>query len=107
MRVRWVMIMLIAVITATTVSCTSSRPDLTTAKTNCATVGRELGAAPGTQAVWIRKIATAAPTGVLALDSGMRGLAQAIRGTDVARTDRAFSQVQTVCSRLGLWQVYH
>jgi hypothetical protein len=57
--------------------------------------------------MWLRKIATAAPTGALALDSAMRGLARAIHGTDVARTDRAFSQVQTVCTRLGLWQVYH
>lgn len=84
-----------------------ARPSLDVARTDCAIVGREGGAAPGHQAVWVREIINAPPSGIAPLDAAMRGLAQAFHGVDTAATNRALSGVEASCARLGLWQVYH
>jgi hypothetical protein len=96
----------VAIIVSAT-SCASARPDMSLAKTDCVAAGRELGAPPGDHAVWIRQIIGAPPSGARPLDAAMRSLADALRGVDTAKTNRAFSDVATVCARLGLWQSYH
>ena len=96
-----------AAIIVSAASCTSVRPDISVAKTDCAKVGRELGAPPGDQTVWIRQIIGAPPSGVRALDAAMRSLAGTLVGLDTVKTNKAFSGVVTVCAKLGLWQVYH
>jgi hypothetical protein len=103
--------LLLAVAVATlTASCTAAprqAADLAQAKANCAAVGRELGAPPGDQGVWIREIIAAPRSGISAIDTPMLELAVALRRTSTARTGQAFSGTVQACARLGLWQTYH
>ncbi len=77
------------------------------AKADCAAVGRELGAPPGDHKVWIQDIIAAPRSGIAAIDTPMRELAAALRGTSIASTDEAFSRAKDACVKLGLWEVYH
>lgn len=89
-----------------TASCVSAAPNRAAEKGSCAMVGRLLGAPPGGQAVWIKEIINAPPSGDTALDTAMHHLAAALHDGESARADGAISRVMTLCSALGLWRTY-
>jgi hypothetical protein len=91
----------------TTASCTSASPDHAVEKRNCATVGRLTGGSPEAKRLWIRQITRAGKSDNEVLDAAMRGLAVGLDNNDSARINVAIARVRTVCSSLGLWQVYH
>jgi len=90
-----------------TASCTSAGPDHAVERRNCETVGRLLGAPPGSEGIWIRQISKAGKSGNDALDAAMRSLAAGLDRNDATRANAAITRVRTVCESLGLWQAYH
>jgi len=90
-----------------TASCTSGGPDRAAEKRNCETVGRLLGAAPGSEGIWKRQITTAGKTGSEVLDAAMHSLAAGLDRNDATGANAAITRVRTACVSLGLWQAYH
>jgi len=106
-RSQGALVALAAAVVVLTGSCSSAAPNRVTEKGSCAMVGRLLGAPPGDQAVWIKEIMNAPGSGNTALDTAILHLAASLHEGDSASANRAESRVTTICSALGLWQVYH
>jgi len=101
-------IVVAAALTAAVAACsTSERPDRSIERSNCANVGRLLGASPQAKATWVRKVENLQPSANAMLDGAIRRLSNDLRGDDSDEINRAFSQVIKICDKLGLWRAYH